>query len=111
MNTNHPVFVSVETSAYWGAKLLAFLLGGHPEIATVGEMYVLMPREDPDRFLCSCGWKMEATVPHHIVGNRMRLRPISGIKPDERWKSLLAEDQLKKMNQAAGTLGRRYEYC
>jgi hypothetical protein len=307
MSTNCPIFVSVETPAYSGATLLAFLLGTHPRIATVGEMDGLIPREDPDEYLCSCGqrikvcqfWQsvkiamhtkgfefdvahfdtkfivggrrlilylrtgssrnhvldsirdaifhawpgeirhlkalvarnvafveavLEVTgkdvfvdtsknrlrlqslrkfspldvraihlvrdvrgvvasrlqrgedigareaarqwvksnqklqtnlrslpeearvllryedlcqdvpgtlerlfhfcgvdpgvkvtdfraVPHHIVGNPMRLRAVSGIRLDERWKSLLTEDQLKEIEQAAGTLSRRYGYC
>lgn len=60
MSTNHPVFVSIETSAYSGATLLAFLLGTHPQIATVGEMNGLIPHEDPDEYLCSCGQKIKA---------------------------------------------------
>ena len=59
MSTNSPVFVSVETSAFSGATLLASLLGAHPQIATVGEMNGLIPREDPDEYLCSCGQKIK----------------------------------------------------
>jgi hypothetical protein len=59
MSTNRPVFVSVETLAYSGATLLAFLLGAHPQIATVGEMDGLIPREVPDEYLCSCGQRIK----------------------------------------------------
>ncbi|RPJ62137.1 MAG: sulfotransferase [Acidobacteria bacterium] len=48
-------FVSVATCAYSGATLLAFLLGSHPEIATVGEMDGLIPSENPEQYRCSCG--------------------------------------------------------
>lgn len=58
MSFKRPVFVSIETSAYSGATLLAFLLGTHPRIATVGEMDGLIAREDPDKYLCSCGWRI-----------------------------------------------------
>jgi hypothetical protein len=59
MNTTCPVFVPVETSAYSGATLLSFLLGAHPEIATVGEMDGLIAAEDPDLYLCSCGQRIK----------------------------------------------------
>ena len=55
MLNNCPVFVSIETSSYSGATLLAFLLGAHPQIATIGEMDGLIPRENPDEYFCSCG--------------------------------------------------------
>ena len=54
-----PVFISIETSAYSGATLLAFLLGAHPQITSVGEMSGLIPREDPEEYLCSCGMKIK----------------------------------------------------
>ena len=55
-----PVFVSVQTSAFSGATLLAFLLGAHPEVATVGEMSGLIAREDPETYLCSCGQRIRS---------------------------------------------------
>lgn len=59
MNTSHPAFISIETSVYSGATLLAFLLGAHPQIATVGEMDGLIASEDPDEYLCSCGQRIK----------------------------------------------------
>jgi hypothetical protein len=59
MKISTPVFVPVETSAYSGATLLSFLLGAHPEIATIGEMDGLIPTEDPDLYLCSCGQRIK----------------------------------------------------
>jgi hypothetical protein len=59
MRTSSPVFVSVQTSAYSGATLLAFLLGAHPEIATIGEMNGLIASEDPEVYLCSCGQRIK----------------------------------------------------
>ncbi len=47
-------------------------------------------------------------VPHHIMCNRMRLRPTSELKLDERREGSLMEDQLKEIDQVAGTLDRRY---
>jgi hypothetical protein len=47
-------FVFLTSQAYSGSTLLAFLLGAHPEIATVGEMTGLVPMENPSEYLCSC---------------------------------------------------------
>lgn len=49
------IFISLETSAFSGATLLAILMGAHPEITTVGEMRGLIDRANPDTYLCSCG--------------------------------------------------------
>lgn len=58
-NTDHPTFVSIETCAYSGATLLTFLLGAHPQIATVGEMDGPIRSEDLDEYRCSCGQKIK----------------------------------------------------
>lgn len=67
-----PRFVSIETCAFSGATLLAFLLGAHPRIATVGEMDGLIVREDPDEYRCSCGQKIRTCQFWHAVGNIVR---------------------------------------
>ena len=72
MTTSCPVFVPVETSAYSGATLLSFLLGAHPEIATVGEMDGLIALENPDLYLCSCGQKIKECKFWQSVGAAMR---------------------------------------
>jgi hypothetical protein len=69
-----PVFVSIRTSAYSGATLLSFLLGAHPQIATVGEMNGLIAREDPEVYLCSCGQKIRECDFWKSVGIAMRDR-------------------------------------
>lgn len=45
---------------------------------------------------------------HHIVGNKMRLRNLSEIKLDERWKKTLTENQLVEIDKVAKT--RRHDY-
>lgn len=50
------------------------------------------------------------TAPHHILGNKMRLRSTSEIELDERWKIDLTAEQLKTIDQVAGTLMRQYGY-
>lgn len=47
---------------------------------------------------------------HHILGSTMRLRSESKITLDERWKEQLTADQLKEIEQIAGTVARRYGY-
>ncbi len=69
-----PVFVSIQTSAFSGATLLAFLLGAHPQIATVGEMNGLIARENPETYLCSCGQSIRACAFWGAVGAAMRGR-------------------------------------
>lgn len=48
-------FVAIETSSYSGATLLAFLLSAHPEIVSIGEMNGVIPTEDIETYMCSCG--------------------------------------------------------
>ncbi len=74
MNTNYPVFLSVKTSVYSGAALLAFLLGAHPPIATVGEMDGLIPSEDPDEYLCSCAQRTKVCGFWQPIKSAMRDR-------------------------------------
>ena len=52
-------FLSIQTSAFSGATLLAFLLDSHPDIVSIGEMDGLIQREDPKEYLCSCGERIE----------------------------------------------------
>jgi hypothetical protein len=69
-----PIFVSMQTSAFSGATLLSFLLGAHPQIATVGEMSGLIGREDPEVYLCSCGQRIKECGFWCAVGDAMRAR-------------------------------------
>ena len=50
------------------------------------------------------------SAPHHIVGNKMRLRKSSEIKLDERWKMQLTEKQLIDIDQVARAKQRVYGY-
>ncbi|HWM93182.1 MAG TPA: sulfotransferase [Thermoanaerobaculia bacterium] len=47
-------FTFVMAHSFSGSTLLSFLLGAHPEIATVGEMFIAQGI-DPETYLCSCG--------------------------------------------------------
>lgn len=47
-------FTFVMAHSFSGSTLLSFLLGAHPEIATVGEMFIARGI-DPETYVCSCG--------------------------------------------------------
>jgi len=51
-----------------------------------------------------------SSVPHHILGNRMRLARLDEIALDEKWRRELADDALQSFEKTAGTLNRRYGY-
>lgn len=47
-------FTFVMAHSFSGSTLLSFLLGAHPGIATVGEMFIARGI-DPETYVCSCG--------------------------------------------------------
>jgi len=47
---------------------------------------------------------------HHVIGNPIRLKPITEIKLDERWKTELTSIQVREINRVAGDLNKRYGY-
>lgn len=47
-------FAFILAHSFSGSTLLSFLLGAHPEIATVGEMFIV-PSHNTDDYTCSCG--------------------------------------------------------
>jgi len=73
MDTRTP-FVFLTSQSYSGSTLLAFLLGAHPEIATVGEMVGLLPRANSDEFLCSCGQKIKECEFWHAIASVMETK-------------------------------------
>lgn len=50
-------FVFLMAHSFSGSTLLSFLLGAHPEIATVGEMFIAQG-VDPETYVCSCGQRI-----------------------------------------------------
>jgi Sulfotransferase family len=50
-------FTFLMAHSFSGSTLLSFLLGAHPEIATVGEMFIAQGI-DPQSYVCSCGQKI-----------------------------------------------------
>jgi hypothetical protein len=49
-------------------------------------------------------------VEHHVLGNGMRLDRTSQISLDQRWKSVLTEEELHSFDRVAGEMNRRYGY-
>jgi hypothetical protein len=54
--------------------------------------------------------ELESLPPHHIVGNAARMRTVSQIRLDERWKRVLSPDQLDIVHQIAGSLNQSFGY-
>jgi hypothetical protein len=53
---------------------------------------------------------LAALPTHHIIGNSARLRAISQIRLDERWKRVLSPDQLETILQIAGHQNQSFGY-
>ena len=49
-------------------------------------------------------------VENHVIGNGMRLDSTSEVVLDERWKSVLTEEELRVFEREAGWMNRRYGY-
>jgi len=50
-------------------------------------------------------------VEQHVIGNGMRLDATSGIALDDRWRSVLTEEDRRVFDRAAGGMNRRYGYA
>ncbi len=50
------------------------------------------------------------SVPHHILGNRMRLVPNIEIRPDEKWRRELPPAACDRFERIAGRLNRHFGY-
>ena len=55
--------------------------------------------------------RMTFAVDNHIIGNGMRLDETSEVNLDERWKSVLIEEELRVFNRIAGGFAQRYGYA
>lgn len=53
---------------------------------------------------------LESLPPHHIIGNTARMRTLSEIRLDERWKQTLNAEQLEAIDRIAGRLNRSFGY-
>jgi hypothetical protein len=68
-------FVFVMAHSFSGSTLLSFLLGAHPEVATVGEMYI-SPAFNTDDYLCSCGRPIDECPFWRQVSREMESRGV-----------------------------------
>jgi hypothetical protein len=50
------------------------------------------------------------SVEQHVVGNGMRLDTSSEIRLDERWRTVLSNEQMQIFDSVAGKMNRRYGY-
>jgi hypothetical protein len=55
VETSRVPFIFVSSAPFSGSTLFSLLAGSHPCISTVGEMTGPTPRQDPDKYICSCG--------------------------------------------------------
>lgn len=71
-------FVYVMGHGFSGSTLLAFLLGAHPEISTVGEVGIApTSKARPEEFVCSCGRPLRDCPFWSDVAARMRARGLA----------------------------------
>jgi hypothetical protein len=68
-------FAFILAHSFSGSTLLSFLLGAHPEIATVGEMFIA-PSHNTDDYLCSCGEPIERCGFWRRVSREMTARGV-----------------------------------
>jgi hypothetical protein len=68
-------FAFVMAHSFSGSTLLSFLLGAHPEIATVGEMFIAQGI-DPETYVCSCGQRISECLFWRRVSMEMAARGI-----------------------------------
>jgi hypothetical protein len=53
---------------------------------------------------------LSALPTHHIIGNSTRMRTLTEIRLDERWKRVLSPDQLQTIQQIAGRQNQSFGY-
>ncbi len=73
-------YVSVLTTSYSGATLLALIAGRHPDIATVAELNGPPPVDVPDSYSCSCGVPLRkcAFAQWHTARAGIAVRNVNG---------------------------------
>ncbi|HKH49213.1 MAG TPA: sulfotransferase [Thermoanaerobaculia bacterium] len=68
-------FAFILAHSFSGSTLLSFLLGAHPEIATVGEMFIAPTHNSAD-YPCSCGEPIERCAFWRRVSAQMAARGV-----------------------------------
>jgi hypothetical protein len=67
-------YILIASNAYSGSTLLSYLLGQHPEIATVSDVSGTRRTAQMEGFACSCGLPMQACPFWQEIERQMRLR-------------------------------------
>lgn len=78
----------VVSASYSGSTLLAFMLGKHPQIATVGELSGPDPKISPDQQVCSCSELLQQCPFWKQIEQSLNARGIdfSIIRQDKRFR-------------------------
>jgi hypothetical protein len=98
------------------AMRLASLVGEDRYFRLRWEDFCLHPDESLDRichFLGTAPTELIARVneqPHHVIGNRMRLKPVGSIRSDESWREVMTSRQLAVCERVAGRMNRLFGY-
>lgn len=90
-------FAYILAHSFSGSTLLSFLLGAHPEVATVGEMFIA-PNHNTEDYSCSCGEPIARCAFWRRVSEKMAARGVP-------FDILRAETSLTAASY--GPLGRR----
>jgi hypothetical protein len=102
-NSNSPInYVYVMSHSYSGSTLSSFLLGAHPQIATVGEMGIADGIEVDD-YLCTCGERILACPFWNEVTRRLEAQGIPFDIGDAQLRFRLRDDSLADKLLRAGT--------
>ncbi|MDP9273376.1 MAG: sulfotransferase [Chloroflexota bacterium] len=67
-------YVLIASNAYSGSTLLSFLLGQHPDIATISDVSGTRRKGQMETFACSCGLLMQTCTFWQGIREAMRLR-------------------------------------
>src|SRR5947208_1570085 len=102
-------FVYVMAHSFSGSTLLSFLLGAHPEVATVGEMYI-SPAFNTEGYLCSCGEPIDGCPFWRHVAVEMAARGVPfNVRDSDTSFRADASGQLARRLVAAEPRGRWFE--
>jgi hypothetical protein len=76
-------YILIASNAYSGSTLLSYLLGQHPQIATVSDVSGTRRTTQMEGFACSCGLAMQACPFWKEIEQRMRRRGYNDFTLDD----------------------------
>lgn len=89
--------IYIAAPGYSGSTLLAWLLGSHPQIATVSEMTGLISSVDPETYKCSCGKRIRECPFWRALKERVADSGVDFDVSDFRLKFIMGENRLSKV--------------